>query len=119
MIEDRILQAPLMMRGREGEKCLIATSELVDRWSGHTAESSRASHCWARPPGACRQGWLPSRPGGSQLRRLPRRSVCGNPNPWAEPSATGAVTDESRPVPVLYFHIAGGDWPAAQTSRGG
>ena len=42
MIEDWIIETPFMVRGREGEKGVLATSEFVDRWSCHAAKSKGA-----------------------------------------------------------------------------
>jgi hypothetical protein len=38
MIEDWIIETPFMVRGREGEKRVLATSEFVDRGSCHAAK---------------------------------------------------------------------------------
>jgi hypothetical protein len=42
MIEDWIIETPFMVRGREGEKGVLATSEFVDRGSCHAAKSKGA-----------------------------------------------------------------------------
>jgi hypothetical protein len=48
MIEDRIIETPFMVRGREGEKRVLTTSEFVDRGSCHAAKSNGALCRWPR-----------------------------------------------------------------------
>jgi hypothetical protein len=54
MIEDRIIETPFMVRGREGEKGVLTTSEFVDRGSCHAVKSKGALRSWPR---TLARGW--------------------------------------------------------------
>jgi len=73
MIEDWIFETQFMVRGREGEKGVLATSEFVDRGLCHAAECKGASFSWH-----------------SQLRAGTAGSVLGSP-PRESPERTCAV----------------------------